>query len=138
MNIDIPGVYLPGVCALLGGVLAWWGVLYIAQGVVNRFDERFEWDRPSWRPWQWRAFRRWYAPGQVVETEDYETARVLDVDFGPDGHPLDTWVRVQPYRAEADLADPPCWLPLADLLPAAEDRFDEPDEHTADELALSA
>lgn len=129
MLINMSGVHLSGLTGTAVAIVTYWGALIIVYDVRGWFVDRFEWDRPSWRPWTWRMYRRWYAPGQTVESDDYETARVLAVDFGPDGYPLDTWAQVQPYREDADLADPPLWLPLADLMPAASGPFVD-DDHT--------
>lgn len=140
MIINIFGVHLAGVSGFLVGELAVVGALSMLFGAASWVDDRFEWDRPSWRPWTWRLFRRWFAPGQVVETEDYETACVLDVDFGAERTPLDTWVRVQSYREDADEADLPVWLPLADVMPAAVGPFadDDPTDRERGDTALTA
>lgn len=141
MLINIPGIHLSGFAAFIVPVLAYWGALTIAYDVKGWFADRFEWDRPSWRPWTWRMYRRWFGPGQLVESDDYETALVLAVNFGPDGYPLDTWVQVQPCREDADLADPPLWLPLADLMPAAVGPFADDDtdsDVTPDDVVLTA
>lgn len=129
MIIDIPGIYLAGITGLAVILLAAYGASSFAFDLGWLLDDRFEWDRPSWWPWTWRAYRRWFGPGQLVASDDFDEAEVLDVDFGPDRHPMDTWVKVRPhvYRARTDVTDRPVWLPLADLMPAAVGRFADDD-----------
>lgn len=141
MLINIAGIHLSGLAGAAVAILMYWGALTIIYDVKGWITDRFEWDRPSWRPWTWRMYRRWYAPCQTVASDDYETAHVLAVDFGPEGYPLDTWVQVLPYREDTHQVDPPVWLPLADLMPAAVGPFADDDptdpDVTRDGIALT-
>jgi len=137
--IDIFDIHLTGVAGAVAGALAYWGCLGIAFDVSGWVSDRFEWDRPSWRPWTWRMYRRWFGPGQLVASEDFDEDRVLDIDFWPSRDRLDTWVQVQPYRERADMEDRPAWLPLAELMPAAVGRFaDDDTETTRDDVVPTA
>ena len=101
---DIFAVHLTGLTGFVLFGLAYFGVNEVAVDVVGWFRDRFEWDRPSWRPWTWRPYRRWFAPGQLIEGEDFPLGRVLMVHFGPAGargDALDTWLFIQPYREAA-------------------------------------
>ena len=75
MIIDIFDIHLTGVAGAVAGALAYWGCLGIAFDVSGWVSDRFEWDRPSWRPWTWRMYRRWFGPGQLVASEDFDEAR---------------------------------------------------------------
>lgn len=134
ITINCFAIYLTGVAGFVAAGLAWWGALSIAYDITGWLSDRFELDMPSWRPWTWRAYRRWFAPGRLVETDDYEAACVQAVDFGPTRTPLDTWVQVQPEDV------PAIWLPLADLMPAAVGPFadDIDSEITRDDVAVTA
>lgn len=141
MLINILGIQLSGIAGVATAILAYCGALAIAYDAKSWVTDRFEWDRPTWRPWTWRMYRRWFGPGQIVASDDYETALVVDVDFGPESYPLDTWVQVHPYREDSDRADPPLWLPLADLMPAADPFADDDStdaDVTSDDVALTA
>ena len=122
LNIHILGNHLSGLFGLFLLYLAALGVWAFVADTGRWLTGRYEWDRPSWRPWTWRAYRRWFAPGQLIETDDHVTASVLDVDLGPTRATrtvVNTWLYVQPHDEHDDQAGPPCWLPLADTLPAA-------------------
>lgn len=135
-SFDIVGNHLTGITGLLLLFLTGIGVIELAEAVTTWFNDRFEWDRPSWCPWTWRAYRRWFAPGQLVElveSEDAPLGRVLDVSLGESRaaeNVLDTWLFVQPYPEDDDHDDRPYWTPLADVIPAPVGPF-------ADDLALT-
>jgi len=122
---DIFAMHLTGPAGFALFALAYVGVVEIITFAVGGFravtdwiGDRFEWDRPSWRPWTWRAYRRWYAPGQLVESDDFPLGRVLAVDFGATNSTLDTRLYVQPYPSADGDRCRPCWVPLADVIPA--------------------
>lgn len=132
-DTHIFGNHLAGISGLLLLILITVGAVEIVSAVATWFSDRFEWDRPSWCPWTWRAYRRWFAPGQLVESEDAPLGRVLDVSFGESsaaGKVLDTWLFVQPYPEDDDHDDRPYWISLADVIPAPVGPF-------ADDLALT-
>ena len=94
------------------------GALFITMDIARRLSVRFEWDRPSWCPWTWRAYRRWLAPGQLVETDNHPSASVLDVDLRPTPYRREH-LAVRPAPRRTGRPDRPALLPpLADTLPA--------------------
>lgn len=132
-SFDILGNHLTGIAGLLLLFLTGIGVIERAEAVATWFNDRFEWDRPSWRPWTWRAYRRWFAPGQLVElveSDGFPLGRVLDVSLGERGDVPDTWLYVRPYREDDDHDHRPYWIPLADVIPAPVGPFVTDLEHT--------
>lgn len=132
-TVHIFSSHIVGLFGLFLLYLAGLGAFWIANAVTSWLTDRFEWDRPAWRPWTWRAYRRWYAPGQLIESDDFPLGCVLAIDRGEShtsGDVLDTWLFVQPFPADDGHDERPCWMPLADVIPA-------PDGPFADDLPLT-